>query len=139
MRVLVCGGRGYGNVSVTVPGEHQIAAVQLARDQRYRVKHTLDFIHDASPIDVVIHGGASGADTHGGYWAFFHGIPEIVFTANWTAHGKAAGPLRNSRMLVEGKPDLVVAFPGGRGTADMVLKAKMAGVKVMEVDHVLQS
>jgi formate dehydrogenase assembly factor FdhD len=32
--------------------------------------------------------------------------------------------------LSKGKPDLVVAFPGGRGTADMVRKAQTAGVPV---------
>ena len=44
-----------------------------------------------------------------------------------------AGPRRNARMLAEGKPDLVVAFPGGRGTADMVSKARAAKVEVMEI------
>jgi len=38
----------------------------------------------------------------------------------WDELGKKAGPLRNQRMLDEGKPDLVVAFPGGGGTKDMV-------------------
>lgn len=36
-------------------------------------------------------------------------------------------------MLSEGKPSLVVAFPGGEGTADMVRKARAAGVEVVEV------
>jgi hypothetical protein len=36
-------------------------------------------------------------------------------------------------MLGQGHPDLVVAFPGGRGTADMVRRANAAGVRVMEV------
>lgn len=54
---------------------------------------------------------------------------EGVFPRSAT-NGKAAGPIRNQRMLDEGKPDLVVAFPGGRGTADMVRRAKAAGVPV---------
>jgi UDP-N-acetylmuramoylalanine-D-glutamate ligase len=36
-------------------------------------------------------------------------------------------------MLAEGKPDLVVAAPGGRGTADMVRRARDAGIEVVEV------
>lgn len=36
-------------------------------------------------------------------------------------------------MLDEGKPHLVVAFPGGRGTADMIDRARSAGVRVMEI------
>lgn len=36
-------------------------------------------------------------------------------------------------MLDLAKPDVVVAFKGGRGTADMVRRAREAGVKVIEV------
>jgi hypothetical protein len=36
-------------------------------------------------------------------------------------------------MLMEGKPDLVVAFPGGRGTANMIEQARKAGVEVLEI------
>jgi hypothetical protein len=39
--------------------------------------------------------------------------------------------MRNQAMLDYGKPDLVVAFPGGKGTADMVRRARVAGVKVL--------
>jgi hypothetical protein len=46
-----------------------------------------------------------------------------------------AGPLRNYQMLEEGKPDLVVAFPGGGGTKDMVRRAVKAGVSVHEVNR----
>jgi hypothetical protein len=37
------------------------------------------------------------------------------------------------QMLDEGKPDLVIAFPGGGGTADMMRRARAAGVEVLEV------
>jgi UDP-N-acetylmuramoylalanine-D-glutamate ligase len=53
--------------------------------------------------------------------------PQQAFPAG---HGNAAGPIR---MLKEGKPNYVVAFPGGPGTRDMVNKAKAAGVPVVEV------
>jgi hypothetical protein len=33
-------------------------------------------------------------------------------------------------MIDEGKPDLVIAFPGGRGAADMVSRAIKAGIRV---------
>jgi hypothetical protein len=36
-------------------------------------------------------------------------------------------------MLVYGKPQLVVAFPGGGGTANMVEQAEAAGVKVKPI------
>jgi len=107
MRILVCGGRDYDNWSA--------------------VREALD-THNPS---VLIHGGASGADRLAGKWADVHGVPTIVFPANWR-QGKKAGPLRNRFMLSEGKPDLVLAFPGGRGTADMVSVARAAGVAVHE-------
>ena len=48
---------------------------------------------------------------------------------------RLAPPLRNQRMLDEGKPDLVVAFPGGGGTKDMVRRAVKAGVPIHEVNR----
>jgi hypothetical protein len=63
-------------------------------------------------------------------WAIEAGIPVKPYPADWRLHGRAAGPIRNTLMLVEGRPDLVVAFPGGQGTADMTKKALRAGVKV---------
>jgi UDP-N-acetylmuramoylalanine-D-glutamate ligase len=53
--------------------------------------------------------------------------------ADCETHGRSADPIRNRRTLDEGKPDLVVAFPGGRGTAHMVSQARAAGVRVIEV------
>ena len=48
-------------------------------------------------------------------------------------HGAAAGPVRNGEMLSRGKPDVVIAFPGGRGTANMCEQAMTAGVRVVRV------
>jgi hypothetical protein len=53
--------------------------------------------------------------------------------ADWKAHGRAAGPIRNQRMIDEHRPELVVAAPGGRGTADMVRRARAAGIEVFEI------
>jgi len=85
---------------------------------------------EAKPA-CVIHGGAPGADRIAGEWAKARGVPCEVFPADW-AIGAAAGPIRNTRMLKEGRPDLVLAFalPKSRGTADLVAKARRAGVQV---------
>ena len=56
-----------------------------------------------------------------------------VAEADWAKHGRKAGPIRNQRMIDEGRPDLVVAFPGGTGTADMVERARVAGIRVIEI------
>jgi len=117
LRVLVCGGRDFNDTLM--------------------VYRTLDLIHRANMIDVLIEGNASGADRMGGYWARKNRVDNLKFPADWKAHGRAAGPIRNMKMLAEGEPDLVVAFPGGKGTADMKRQAIAAGVEVLEITDAL--
>jgi hypothetical protein len=112
MRILVCGGRSYWN--------------------RERVYEVLDELHDGT-ITCVITGGAPGADGLAMQWAQARGVQLDLHYADWKEHGKAAGPIRNQRMLDEGSVDLVVAFPGGVGTADMVRRARERGVQVLDV------
>lgn len=106
MRVLVCGGRNYFD------GETLYA--------------TLDKIEN---IELIIHGGAAGADSMARDYANSRDIPCLKHPANWEKYGKRAGPIRNQEML-KWQPDLVVAFPGGVGTADMVKRAEKAGIEV---------
>ena len=68
-----------------------------------------------------------------GEWANSAGVSVEEFAADWRGHGRAAGPMRNADMLAIGVPDLVVAFPGGRGTANMVKQARAAGIRVQVV------
>lgn len=110
MRVLVCGGRRYGDF--------------------VRVSIALDALRAATVIDVIIEGGATGADTLAHAWAKATGIRIESFPADWDLHGKAAGHIRNRKMLDHGRPDYVVAFPGGPGTADMVRQATREGLPV---------
>ena len=112
MKILVCGGRDYHD--------------------RRNLFCALDKISQENSIDLLIHGGATGADMLAGAWAKSKGLPVRIFEADWWTHGRAAGPMRNCRMLEEGRPDLVVAFPGGNGTTDMVSKAKKSGVRVID-------
>jgi hypothetical protein len=113
MRILVCDGRAFDG-----------------RDQRHAV---LDAMARAVRITAVIHGDAVGADRLPGEWARLRGVEEIAFPADWAVHGRAAGPIRNRQMLDESHPDLVVAFAGGRGTANMVMQARAADLPVHEV------
>lgn len=118
MRVLVCGGRTWAWARYDAPLAEQQRALRQ-RDITYRV---LDSIELSVGVDVIIHGDARGADKTSRKWAGERCVPQIPFPANWHELGRKAGPLRNSQMLLEGRPDLVVAFPGGVGTADMVGK-----------------
>ncbi|TBW33578.1 DUF2493 domain-containing protein [Siculibacillus lacustris] len=113
MRVLVTGGRDYQDFN--------------------RVGAVLGKLKAEHGIECVITGCADGADRWARNWARLHQTDLAMFAARWLVDGRKAGPLLNQRMIDEGKPDLVVAFPGGRGTADMVRRAKAASIEVMEV------
>jgi hypothetical protein len=124
MRVLVCGGRGYEDI------EGGGTIVREALSQL--------FLNPPEKEDVVlISGGAKGADQIPIY--MYEGEEDEwggleVYPADWKLHGKSAGHIRNQQMLDESKPDIVIAFPGGRGTANMIKRAKKAGVEVFQVD-----
>ena len=97
-----------------------------------------EVIRDRKPT-VIIEGGATGADSIAARAAVILQVPCVVtFKADWSM-GRRAGPVRNQRMLDEGRPDLVLAFthPLGIsvGTADMVRRAKRAGVEVEQVQY----
>ena len=79
----------------------------------------------------VIEGDARGADRLAGEWARSHRAENIKFRAEWEKLGRKAGPIRH-QLLDEGRPDVVVAFPGGKGIADMMMRAGSAGVEVIE-------
>jgi hypothetical protein len=97
------------------------------------LEETMNKLSSRLTISLIVSGGAKGADTLAGYWAVNNGVPVEEYKAEWDKYGKKAGYLRNQKMLDEGKPDLVVAFPGGPGTAMMVKIARKAGVPVHEV------
>lgn len=139
MRVLVCGGRGFGELRRGTP----FGSLERCRDEQ-RVRREKELLRDtlsglAVQPSVIINGDARGADRLAVVWAERLGIETLPFKANWYPNGRlggldrAAGPIRNQRMLDEGKPDLVVAFPGGRGTEDMKRRSRLAGIKVIEV------
>lgn len=112
MRVLVCGGRDFENAEL------------LDRKVREAIGH----VRMTPP--VIIHGGAKGADTLAGDWAKVNGVECEVYPADWSKNGRAAGSIRNRQMIVEGRPDVVVALPGGRGTQNMVKQSIAAGLTI---------
>jgi len=106
MRVIVCGGRDYNNVCHVGKVLSDLQVTELAQ------------------------GGCSGADTSAIIAATQLGIPFETYSADWRQFGRAAGPKRNQQMIDGFSPDLVIAFPGGRGTADMISRAKKAGIPI---------
>ena len=111
MRILVCGGRNYNDYE--------------------QMREVL--FQNVYPGDTIIHGDARGADKLSEEVA----QPYVTFErypANWSEYGKSAGYVRNKLMLEQGKPDLVIAFPGGKGTANMVELATKANIPVRYIN-----
>ena len=119
MRLLVCGGRNY--------------------DDQAHVDRVLDAVWaECRGALTIIHGQASGADACANAWALAKraagaAVGTDTYGAEWGRYGPAAGPRRNQRMIDEGRPDRAVAFPGGRGTADMVRRLRAYRIPVEEV------
>ena len=123
MRILVCGGRDFDSSKVWIWLEHVMKA-------------ELGFYAGAS-IDCIIHGGATGADSTAGRWAESEGIKVHSFPVrkeDWKKYGKNAGPMRNRKMIIEGKPDVVIAFPGGKETESMINLADEYGIRVVRAE-----
>lgn len=111
MRVLVCGSRDWTHESP--------------------IRRALSVLDSDS---VIIHGAARGADKIADKIAREFGMDVEPYPADWSK-GLSAGPVRNQKMLDEGKPDKVIAFPlpQSRGTWDMINRARKAGVPVQVV------
>lgn len=106
MRVLVCGGRDFTD--------------------KHLLFDTLSNLHRESPIVTIIEGDQIGADRMAGVWGRRNNIEVLPFPADWRRYGSAmAGPVRNQKMIDEGKPDIGIAFPtGGPGTQDMMRRLR---------------
>ena len=112
MIVLVAGGRDFTD---------ELMLCRVMGELYHRYKFT-----------VVVEGDAKGADRMAGNWAALFGIHVARMSALWDKFGSRAGPLRNAAML-KLRPDLVVLFPGGNGTANMKDQALKAGILVVQV------
>lgn len=136
IRTLVCGGRGFGVYQHDpVVSDHENLLREMdAELERYFLLLTLFDVHGKRGISTIIHGAARGADSLAGKWGKAMKLPVEPYPADWNLYGRIAGRLRNAEMLVRGKPDLVVAFPGGVGTTHMTTIAREAGVPVYEPD-----
>ena len=112
MKVVVTGGRDF-------------------TDQEFIFK-TLNEIHKETPITFLVSGMAKGVDESCFKWAMKNEINTMCVPAKWKRDGKAAGPIRNKEMADMFDYDLVIAFPGGKGTAHMVKYCKALKLNVQE-------
>lgn len=117
LRILVTGSRNWTD-RVTIGNALQKAVLDLPWD-------------GISEHVTVVHGGARGADTYADVVARTFGFHVEVHPADWQREGKAAGPLRNARMVALGA-DVCLAFPLGiaAGTRHCMRLAEKAGIPV---------
>lgn len=82
---------------------------------------------------TIISGHARGADSLGERYAKEHGMDLYVIEAEWKKYGKAAGPIRNRKMLqyaMEDEPMLIAFWNGtSRGTWNTISTAKKMGIE----------
>lgn len=118
--------------------------VIVAGSRDYTDSQILDtVVHEHRP-DVIVHGGARGADALAGDFAQWHLVPTEVHpvtSADWRRHGKKAGPMRNQRMVDAGA-DVCLAFPHADsvGTWDCAARAMRAGIfTVIDGAHITEA
>ena len=116
-KILVCGGRDFDNA-------------RLIYDVLSRQSNIID--NDIT----IIEGAARGVDTLAAYIAIYLGYKIEEYPADWDKYKNSAGSIRNKQMLDEGKPDLVIAFPGGRGTLNMKTQARSQNIPIIEIEDI---
>jgi hypothetical protein len=124
-RLLVFGGRAYPDREIVFGVLDRVAK-----------KHVVEVVIHGDAGRTVEGGGVVGADRLAGAWAEARGVPVEVYPVSredWRHLGPRAGPLRNQRMIVTGRPTLAIGFPGDRGTADMRRQALAAGISTWSV------
>jgi hypothetical protein len=90
-----------------------------------------DIVEEYKPVRLVF-GDANGADFLAWRWAHEHNIKYRRFSALWNKYGHAAGPIRNREMLDYGV-DVLIAFPGDKGTNDCIKAAEERMIPVRRI------
>ena len=120
-RIIVAGGRDFTDYAL--------------------LSETLDVILKRYTLREVqiVSGCCRGADALGERYAREHGIPVVRFPADWQAYGKAAGPIRNRKMVEYAAEcdGMLVAFWDGksRGTASMIRLAEKCGLQIKTITY----
>lgn len=114
MRVLICAGRHY-------------ADTRLCRQ-------ALEAFQREHEVRVLIHGGNQFLGGEIEDWAREMGADIVRYPPNWQLHGKLAERLRNTFMLKDSRPDILIALPGGDDTEELVNQARQAGIPILPVN-----
>lgn len=139
MKLLICGGRDYGRKWNYEEQRWRIDRGTVRR--AFRLLQRICQTVQSSRITIV-HGKAAGADSIAEGFVRYcrrnklfisQELTEIAYPADWKTHGKKAGPIRNQQMLTTEQPDVIIVFPGGKGTEHMKTIGRLAGIPIYEV------
>lgn len=130
MRVVIFGGRNFGNLY-----NKDKTSEENLTEYRWIMKCLDDYLK-LNPNLHIITGMATGVDLVAYDFAIQHELGVSKFPANWNRYGRSAGTKRNKQMIVDGKPDVGLAFPGGPGTRNMKQQLNKAGIKILEFKYV---
>lgn len=117
----------------------RLKRIVVTGGREYNDAVMVDDVLDLFGRNVEIHeGGARGADTLAARYRDSGELAGITHPAIWTREDgsvdRGAGLRRNCAMLDYVKPDIVIAFPGGNGTAHCVREARKRGIPVLRVE-----
>ncbi|WP_248805026.1 DUF2493 domain-containing protein [Pseudomonas sp. MWU13-2100] len=115
MRVLICAGRYYLNAAMC--------------------RKALEAYHQTRRISVLIHGGNQFLGSEVEDWARENGTHLVRYPSNWQLYGKQAERRRNQFMLTDSEPELVIAFPGGHDTEELLAQAKAMNIEIRSINH----
>ncbi|WP_248796318.1 DUF2493 domain-containing protein [Pseudomonas sp. MWU13-2105] len=115
MRVLICAGRYYLDTAMC--------------------RKVLEAYHRYRAISVLIHGGNQFLGSEIEDWARENGAHLVRYPSNWQLFGKQAERRRNQFMLMDSDPELVIAFPGGSDTEELVAQAKAMNIEIRSIKH----
>lgn len=109
---------------VIIAGSRSFADLELMKSKCDRILNSKSETHDIH----IISGTANGADEYGEKYAEEKGYSIMRFPANWEAHGKRAGMIRNAKMLKSA--DAVIVFWDGssRGSQHMIAISEERGI-----------
>jgi hypothetical protein len=119
------------SVRVLVTGSRHWTSGTAVDDALLRAK--IDLVGDDGCLTVVHGDCPTGADAFAKLWASgISGVSDEPHPADWAAHGRAAGPIRNQEMVDLGAAVcLAFPMPQSRGTRDCMRRARAAGIPVV--------
>lgn len=115
MKLIVAGGRDF--------------------DDYEKLRHNINAFRSWYDVDEIVSGCASGADKLGEKYALLHGLKIKQFPADWSKHGKSAGPIRNKQMVEYADACICFWDNESKGTKSMINLAMAKGLVLKIISY----